>query len=298
MASETIVVTGATGNIGKKISEALLAKGKKIRAVARHREKLQALVDKGAEAVAASLDDTAAMTKAFQGSKAAFVMIPPSYTAPDFRGYQNHISESLVKAVQGSGIRYIVNLSSLGAHRPDGLGPINGLHDHEQRLNKLMGVNVLHLRPTYFMENQLNSIGVIKQMGINGSALRGDVAIPMIATADIAEAATKALLELDFKDKTVRELLGPSDISLDQATKLIGKAIGKPDLKYVQFSYEDTRKALQGMGFSADVARQFNEMAKGFNEGLMTSTQGRSNKTSTPTSFEDFSKIFAAVYSA
>src|ERR1019366_2285515 len=127
---------------------------------------------KGAEAFVGSLDNAAQMAEAFKGANAVFVMIPPNYAAPDFRAYQNRVSETLTKAIQDSGARFVVNLSSLGAHRPDKLGPINGLYDHEQRLNKLDGVNVLHLRPTYFMENQLMSVDLIKKMGINGSALQ------------------------------------------------------------------------------------------------------------------------------
>jgi len=296
MANRLVVITGATGNIGKKISETLLAKKIPIRVVARHADKLQELVAKGAEAIVGSLDDQATMAKAFAGADAVFAMIPPNFVVPDFRAYQNKVGESLAQAIQASGVKYVANLSSLGAHQPGGLGPINGVHDQELRLNKLSDVNVLHLRPTYFMENQLMSLGMIKQMGINGSAMRGDVAFPMIATADIAAVAAEALEKKDFKGKSVLELLGPADISLQEATVLIGKAIGKPDLKYVQFSYEDTQKALLGMGFSPDLARLFVEMSKGSNEGLMKPTQARSAKNTTPTTFAEFSKVIASIY--
>jgi uncharacterized protein YbjT (DUF2867 family) len=266
--------------------------------VGRHQDRLRGLVEKGAAAFVGTLDDEVAMTKAFQGANAIFAMIPPNYAALDFRAYQNRISETLAKAIQNAGVRCVVNLSSLGANRSDKLGPINGLYDHEQRLNKLSGVNVLHLRPAYFMENQLMSLDVIKQMGINGSAMRGDAPFPMIATADIAQVAAEALLKLDFKGQSVQELLGPRDLSLQDATSILGKAIGKPDLKYVQFPYVDIEKALLGKGFSPDLAKLFVEMSRGFNDGLMKPTQGRSPKTTTPTAFEEFAKGLASVYNA
>ncbi len=298
MANDLFVITGASGHIGKRISEILLSKQKKVRAAGRSADRLKELTAKGAEAFVGSLDDAAQMAEAFKGATAVFVMIPPNYAASDFRGYQNKISEALTKAIQDAGVRFVVDLSSLGAHRPDKLGPINGLYDHEQRLNKLAGVNVLHLRPTYFMENQFMSVDLIKKMGINGSALKGDVAFPMIATQDIAQVAAEALMTLHFKDKSIQELLGPRDLSLQEATTLIGKAIGKPDLQYVQFTYDDTQKALLGMGFSPDLARLFVEMSRGSNEGLMKPTQGRTPKSTTPTTFEEFAKVLANAYNA
>jgi uncharacterized protein YbjT (DUF2867 family) len=257
---------------------------------------LKALGDKGAEIFIGNVESAEDMCRAFQGAKAVFLMIPPKYQAEQFRPYQNQVSEAYAKAVKDSGVRYVVNLSSIGAHRPDKLGPINGLYDHEQRLNKLAGVHIVHLRPAYFMENHLNSMGLIKQAGINGGAMKPDLTIPQIATVDIAQTAAQYLLKLDFAGQVVHELLGPQDLSMRQATVVLGQAIGKPDLKYVQFSYEDTEKALLGMGFSKDVARLFVEMIQGFNEGLAQPTQRRDTRTTTPTSFEEFSKSLANAY--
>ncbi len=296
MPEDLYVITGATGNIGHLIVEELLTQKKKVRAVGRNLDKLKKFVEKGAEAFVGNVESAEDMTRAFQGAKAIFMMIPPDYKAEDFRHYQNRVSEAYEKALKASGARYVVNLSSIGAHRADKLGPINGLYDHEQRLNKIAGVHVVHLRPAYFMENHFGDLGIIKQAGINGSAMKADLAIPQIATSDIAHVAAQYLAKLDFAGQVVHELLGPSDLTMQQATVILGKAIGKPDLKYVQFSYEDTEKALIGMGFSKDVSRLFVEMITGFNEGLAKPTQGRTTKTTTPTTYEEFSKILAKAY--
>jgi uncharacterized protein YbjT (DUF2867 family) len=193
-------------------------------------------------------------------------------------------------------VKYVVNLSSQGAHLPDKTGPIKGLHDQEQRLNKLTGVNILHLRPTYFMENLLANIDMIKQMNIMGSDIRGDMKMPMIATQDIARFAAERLIKKDFSGITVKDLLGERDVSLNEAAEIIGKKIDKPDLKYVQFSYEDTEKALVDMGFSADVAGLFIEMSKALNQGSINTTRTRENTTDTP--LEEFAEVFARIFFA
>ena len=292
-----IVITGATGNIGSKISADLLSRGHKIRCIARNVGKLDELVGKGAEIAVGSLEDTAFLTKAFSGADAVFAMIPPNYTAPDFRAYQNSIGVSIAEAIGQSGVKYIVNLSSQGAHLPDNTGPIKGLRDQEERLNKLRGVNKLHLRPTYFMENLLVNIEMIRDMNILGSAIGGDLKFPMIATKDIAQFTVDRLLKRDFAGTSMRDLLGPSDISMNEVTEIISKKINKPDLKYVQFSYEDTEKALVGMGFSIDVSRLFVEMLKAINERLIMDTP-RNIENTTETTFVEFAEIFVRLLTA
>jgi len=291
-----ITITGATGNIGSKITADLLAKGQAVRCIARTAENLKTLAAKGADVAAIPLEDTAALANAFTGIDAVFAMIPPHYQAPDFRAYQNAIGSSIAAAVETSGVKYVVNLSSQGAHLPDKTGLIKGLFDQEQRLNTLTDVNVLNLRPTYFMENLLANIDMIKQMKIMGSAIQGDIKIPMIATQDIAEFASERLIKKDFSGMLVKDLLGQRDLSMNEAADIIGKKIAMPELRYVQFSYGDTEKALVDMGFSADVARLFIEMSKAFNEGMIDTPRTRENTTPTP--FEDFAAMFARIFFA
>ena len=292
-----IVITGASGNIGSKIAVDLLLQGQKVRCVARTAEKLKEFAGKGAEVAAISLDDTGSLIQAFSGADAVFAMIPPNYTAPDFRAYQNAIGASQAEAIEKSGVKFIVNLSSQGAHLPEGTGPIKGLHDQEVRLNKLRGVNILHIRPTYFMENLLANIDMINNMGIMGSAIRGDLKFPMVATKDIAKFAVERLMKKDYTGTSVRDLLGQRDISMNEAAVIIAKKVNKPGLKYVQFSYEDTEKALIGMGFSADVSRLFIEMSKALNDQLIMDIP-RTKENTTETPFEEFAEIFIRMLAA
>lgn len=297
MTKQIYVVTGATGNIGSKLTKTLLGKGNKVRAIGRNTERLKPLVEKGAESFVGSLEDAAFLTHAFQDAKAVFAMIPPNPTAVDSRAYQNQISEVLATATKEAGVTHVVTLSSAGAHLPQGTGPIAGLYDNEQRFNSLEGVNVVHVRPVFFMENLLFGVDIIKNMGANGSTTEANLPVPMIATKDIAAYIAPILERADFVGKSVRELLGNREVTMLEATKVLGEVIGKPDLKYVQFPYEDARQALLGMGLSASVADAYIEMYRGFNEGRIQPTESRSSLNTTPTTIGEFAReVFAAVY--
>ncbi|MDQ3253630.1 MAG: NAD(P)H-binding protein [Acidobacteriota bacterium] len=297
MEERTFVITGATGNIGHALAEKLLAGGHKVRALARSAERLKPLADKGAEPFIRELEDADFLTRAFRGAKAVFAMIPPNPTAPDWRAYQNRISESLASATRQARVAHVVTLSSIGAHLPVGTGPIAGLYDNEQRFDRLEGVNVLHVRPTFFMENLLSGIDIIKNMGVNGSPQAPELPMPMIATKDIAACIAPVLERADFEGKSVLELLGNSDVTMVEATRTLGEAIGKPDLRYVQFPYADTQQALLGMGLSQSVADSYIEMYRGFNEGTVRPTEERSPANTTPTTLEEFAReVFAPAY--
>jgi uncharacterized protein YbjT (DUF2867 family) len=289
------VITGATGKVGGGIAKKLLAEGKPVRAIARSREKLAALEKAGAEIAVGDLKDSVFLAKNLVGAEAVFLMVPPDLATPNVQAHYDVYGSAAAKAVAESGVRYVVHLSSFGAHLPKGNGPIAGLHRQEERLNALSGVNVLHLRAGYFMENYYGSIGMIKGMGINGSAMLPDLKFPQIATKDISAHAALRMANKDFSGHTVQELLGPRDLSMKEATAALGKAIGKPELPYVQFPYEDALKGMVGAGLSQSMAESFVEMNKGFNEG----TLGKANRnasTTTPTTIEEFAKEFARAY--
>lgn len=299
MSNEPIVVTGATGNIGRALSEGLLARGAKVRAVGRSAERMKGLAAKGAEPFAGSVEDEAAMRHAFEGATAAFVMIPPNYAAPASRAYQNAVADVFVKALSSSRVKHVVSLSSVGAHLASGNGPIGGLHDLEKRLDGLGGIHTLHLRATFFMENFLWGIGLIKSMGIYGSPLKAEMPTAMIATRDIATVACEALANRGWSGNATRELLGPRDITNREATRALGAAIGKPDLAYVEFPYEDAEKAMLGMGMHADWVAKMTEMYRGFNDGRIVPLEKRGPSNTTPTSIEEFAKTtFAPAYNA
>jgi uncharacterized protein YbjT (DUF2867 family) len=287
------VVLGASGNTGSIVADYLLSKGKKVRVVGRDASRLQRFVRQGAEGFTADVSDALALTKAFRGVRAAYLMLPPIVS----RDEQERESDAIAKAVKDSGLPYAVHLSSYGAHVPEGTGPVTGLHTSEQKLNAISGLNLLHLRAAYFMENNLAAIGMIQGMGIFGHALLPDLKLPMIATRDVADYAAHRLLDLDFSGKPTRELLGQRDLSMNEATAAIARAIGKPDLRYQQFPYDQMQQALTQAGFSPQKAAVYIEMFQAINASVLAAQELRSPQNTTATSFETFAQdVFAPAY--
>jgi uncharacterized protein YbjT (DUF2867 family) len=293
------VVIGASGNTGSVVANSLLDRGKKVRAIGRHAERLQPLVARGAEAFIADLSDAEALTRAFNGAEGAYLMIPPNAQSQNFRAEQRAICEAIGSALEKAGVKQAVALSSVGADKPDKTGPVVGLHEFEQRLNKIAGLNLLHLRAGYFMENTLGQAGAIKGFGKTAGPLRGDLKLPLIATRDIGAAAAEALLKLSFQGQQTRELLGQRDVDMNEASAVIGKAIEKPDLQYVQMPDEQIRPVFIQMGMSPNIADLILEMAGALNSGYMRALEPRSARNTTPTSFETFvAEQFVPVYQA
>ncbi len=290
-------ITGAAGNTGGHVARTILARGEKVRAIGRNADHLRSLTAKGAEAVICDLTDATALAKAFSGAKAVYAMIPPNLTSQDYPAYQNQVIDSIASAIERSGVKHAVTLSSIGADKAEKTGPVLGLHRLEQRLNTIRSLNVLHIRAGYFMENTLAQIGAIKIMGKTAGTLRPDLRVPMIATRDIGAATAERLLKLDFKGQTTRELLGQRDISMAEVTRIIGHAINRPDLAYAQISDEQFRTFLVQNGISANVAGLLIEMAASLNSGHMKALETRSPQNTTATSYETFvSEEFASRY--
>src|ERR1700692_1845396 len=267
----TYVILGASGNTGSIVANSLLLKGRKVRVVGRDAGRLQRFVRKGAEAFTGDVSDAVALTKAFRGAGAAYLLLPPITSRED----QERESDAIAKAVTESGLHYAVYLSSYGAHVPEGTGPVAGLHSSEQKLNAIGGLNVLHLRAAYFMENNLAAIGMIHGMGIFGNALLPDLKLPMAATRDVGAYAARRLRDLDFSGKQTRELLGERDLSMTEATAVIARGIGKPDLRYEQFPYDQVQQVLTQMGVSPKGAELYIELFKAINAGILVPQEPR-----------------------
>jgi len=282
-----VTILGATGNVGGKIADILIKQGEAVRLVARSADHLRPRVGKNAAAFAGDIKNTTFLVKTFTNADAVFTLIPPDPITDDFMRHARAVSESIARALEIAQVRNVVNLSSIGAELQGNTGPIKGLHVQEERLNAIKGLNVLHLRAAYFMENALGNIGLIKSQGITGGAIRGKLAIPMIATRDIAAFAAERLIKRDFTGSSVQYLLGQRDLTMNESSEIIGRKIGKTGLPYVHFSYDDAEKAMISMGLSPDMSRNYIEMIKAFNDGLIKGEVRTARKT-TSTSFEAF----------
>jgi uncharacterized protein YbjT (DUF2867 family) len=270
------------------VAKNLLARGQKVRVVGRNAANLQPLAAEGAEIFIGDASDASALTKAFHKADAAYVMIPPNPTGNDYRAFQDRASDAIAAAVRNAGVKHVVSLSSFGADKSSGTGPVVGLHDLEQKLNQIDGVNVLHLRAGYFMENTLPQVGAIRMAGSMIGPVSPNLKLPMIASRDIGAAAVVALLRLGFQGKQTQELQGQRDLDYTEAAGIIGKAIGKPDLGYIHAPDDQIRAAMVQMGVSDNMAGLILEMAGALNTGHMRALEPRSAVNTTPTKFETF----------
>jgi uncharacterized protein YbjT (DUF2867 family) len=282
------VVTGATGNTGSAVAKHLLRRGEKVRMIGRGAERLQTLAAEGGEPSDADLTDMAALSRAFHGAKAVYLMLPPNLAGHDGRTFQKRVADAIAGAVERAGVTHAVHLSSIGADKPDKTGTVEGSHALEQQLNRIDGLNVLHLRAGYFMENTLAQIASIHATGKVVGPFRPDLELPMIATRDVGEAAADALLSLSFDQKQTHELQGQRDITMSEVAQIIGRAIGTLELPYVHATDETVRAALLNLGVSANMAALLLEMSAAWNSGYVRAFEPRSAGNTTPTSYETF----------
>jgi uncharacterized protein YbjT (DUF2867 family) len=291
-----IVILGATGTVGSKISKILLREGHQVTLITRNIEKLEKYRSLGAEIIAGDITETAILTSAFKNADSAFVLLPDNVKAEDTRAYQRMVTGQLIKAIEDSGIKYIVNMSSLGSHMHEGHGIMAGTGEQEVRLNQLNDVNVLHIRSAYFMENFLRTMGLVKNKGINGTVAAGDHAIPMVATEDVAKIAAGHLANLDFNGKSVHAVMGPRDYTYREFTSIVGKAIGNPDLPYVEIPVEQAKQIFLGNGFAEDFVDNLIEMGTAIKTGFMN-YQKRDDSSTTATTAEEFvNAVYLPIY--
>jgi uncharacterized protein YbjT (DUF2867 family) len=169
MAHKTYAITGATGHVGKVVVEKLKSQGHQVRRIA--------------HSAGIDVNEALALARAFEGVDGVFLLIPPAYKVPDVRAWQNDVGAKLADAVKTARVPRVVFLSNVNAEYQEGTGIILGLHDREKRLNGLGILELVHLRPTAFMENDLNAIESIARFGVYSGAFKPDAALPMIATS-------------------------------------------------------------------------------------------------------------------
>jgi uncharacterized protein YbjT (DUF2867 family) len=281
------VITGATGHTGKLIAQQLLEAGKSVKVISRKPENVADLIAKGAEAVIGDLADAAFLTEAFKGATAVYAMIPPKWDVTDWRAFQLELTNSLVKAVKESGVKNVVMLSSQGAHMPEGAGPVSGLYYLEQGLKEIPGINVLALRPGFFMENLYGNMGLMKQAGIWGYSMQPDLKMPFVHTRDIAAIGAQRLLALDFKGFSHQFIAGAADLSMTEVADTLNKGLGT-QIPYFEFSKEDAFNGMVQAGIPATIAHGYGELFDALNSSEYQVGYTRSAENTTPTTLEWF----------
>jgi uncharacterized protein YbjT (DUF2867 family) len=211
--------------------------------------------------------DAGFLAEAFRGTDAVYTMMPFDPAAADFHDHQRRHGEAIAQALRASAVRRVVALSSIGAELSHGNGPVASLHQQEQRLLSIRGIDLLLLRPGAFFENLDEAPAMIQAQGVLADAYAPDVPVPMVATAEVAQVAAEALLRRDWSGPTVRQVLGPREVSHVEVARIIGERIGRRDLQYVQMDYGTWTDVLIASGVSPAVAPILTELVRSINEG-------------------------------
>lgn len=293
---KTYVITGSIGHISKPIIEGLVKEGHAVRVITSNTERVAEIEKLGATGLVGKVEDAAFIQNAFKGADAVYTMVPPIWQTSNWRASQNEVAKIYADAIKTNNVKHVVNLSSVGAHLENGVGPIGGLYDFEQLLNTISGLNVKHLRPSSFFYNFMAQIGLIKQAGIIGANYGEGEKIFLVHTKDIAAAALEELLNLKFSAQSVRYIVG-DERSGKEIAEVLGKAINK-DLNWVVFTDEQQKDGLLQAGLSETHAHGYTEMGKALRDGSMQKDARKNKPVLSKTKLEDFAIEFASAFNA
>lgn len=261
------VVAGATGKTGSVVAATLLERKQAVRIIVTSPEKGAEWKAKGADVAIASLEDSQALANALKGATGGYFLVPPNYKALQYLSDRQRLVDSLAAAVESSGLRHLVLLSSIGAHVPTGTGPIRALHYAEGRLGAVAR-NMTIVRAPYFMENWMPVLSAARTQGILPSFLSARRKISMIAACDIGRIAAECVLDQP-KGRRVLELSGPHEYSPDDVAAVMGEHFRR-HVAVQHLPLSAVVPTLTSMGWSEDAAGLFEEMYAGFEDNRIT----------------------------
>jgi uncharacterized protein YbjT (DUF2867 family) len=290
-----VIVTGSLGNIGKPLTAELVAKGHTVTVISSNPKKQKDIEAMGAIAAIGSLEDVDFLIATFTDADAVFAMVPPDFTQPNQVEYYRRIGNSYAQAIQKSGVKRVVHLSSMGAHLDKGTGFILGSHHTEGILNGLSTINITYLRPSYFYTNLYGFVDMVKSLNSIGANYGGDDKIAMVHPQDIAAAAADEI-ETPATGFNVR-YVGSDDLTANEAAQILGSAIGKPDLKWVTVTNEQMQAGLEQKRMPAHIAANFVEMGTSIHSGALREDYDLHQPIAMgKVKLADFAKEFAAAF--
>lgn len=291
-------ITGAAGNISRLIVQHLLKANHKVRIVGRNENHLKHLMAQGAEAAIGSVEDVSFLKKSFEGVDAVYTMCPPNLTQEGFVAYAEKIGRNYAEAIQHNKIRYVVNLSSVGAHLSESAGHITGTNKIEEALNGLQNVSIRHLRPTYFFVNLYQQMDMIRTLGAMGANFSfNEKKFPLAHPKDIASIAAERLQRLNFSVSSF-EYIASDEQSTTSIAETLGKAIGKPQLQWIKFTDEEMLNAFLQMGVPSKSAGDLVEGFHAIDTGKVLEDYWCNRPPLGSVKLEDFAGQFASAYAA
>ncbi|MBV8253090.1 MAG: NmrA family NAD(P)-binding protein [Chitinophaga sp.] len=290
-----IIITGSIGNVSKPLAVSLLAQGHEVRIITSNPSKAAAITALGATPAIGSLDDQAFLLRTFSGADAAYLMCPPKLNTDDYIHYVSVIARNYAAALQQAGVKRAVVLSSMGAHRSEGHGPIAGIHQMEKILSEVKGTAITFLRAAFFYNNFFGNIPMVHQGGIIGNNYPADSRLIMVHPTDIAKAVAEELLR-PSTGTDIRYAASDERTAGEIAT-ILGKAVGIDALPWVNFEDDAVKNVLLGNGFSLEMATRFVEIGVAVRSKFLWEEYDKTNKVQ-GIRLEDFAQEFAARFHA
>jgi uncharacterized protein YbjT (DUF2867 family) len=254
----TILITGATGDVGSRVTEQLIARGIRPRILVRSAEKAQALFGQGAEIRVGNLGEPATIRAAMKGIQTLFLVnVGPEIPQRD---------EAAATIAREEGVRRVVKLSSLDVEH--GLA-IGAWHEKGEAAIRATGVPFTFVRPTGFMNNLLAWAHSIKTDGIVRSST-GAGRRPFIHSEDIAAVSVAALLDEAYAGR-ILSLTGPEALTFGDATQIVGRAIGK-GLVYKTISDEEAGERYSRTSGSPEETAAHVALWRAIREGCLATT--------------------------
>ena len=292
-----ITLTGSLGHIGNPLAGDLIEKGHEVTVVSSNPEKQRDIEAIGAVAAIGSLQDVDFITESFTRADLVYCMVPPANYFDhnlDLLAYYDGIGQNYAHAIVKSGVRRVINLSTFGGDLEKGNGILLGAHNVEEILNKLPSeVSITHIRPTSFYYNLFGYAEMIKTLGAIFTNYGSESKIPWVSPIDIA-AAISDEIETPFVGRKVR-YVASEELTGEETAKILGEAIGNPDLKWIIASDEQVQSGLEKIGMNPKIAAGMVEMYGALQTGLLAEDYYR-NKPAVlgKVKLKDFAKEFAA----
>jgi len=295
-----IIVTGSLGYVGKPVAEELIAKGHSVTVISSNAGKQKDIEAMGAKAAIGTMDDADFLTETFTGADAVYCMLAlhgsfadPDNSASKIIAQAEAVTNNYVEAIERSGVKRVVYLSSIGADMKKDSGLIIIHHNAENILSKLPAdVNISFMRPSGFYKNLFAFVPSIKSQGIIAASYGGEDINIFVSDIDIADAIVEEL-ESQAAGRKIR-YIASDVVTCNEAADILGTAIGKPDLKWVTISDEQQLNGYKAHGMNDSLAQQFVEMNASIHKGKFYEDYNQHKPTLGKVKLKDFAKEFAA----
>ena len=294
-----LILTGSLGRIGKPLTEKLVKEGHSVTVISSNKERSKEIAALGAKAAIGTVQDTNFLASTFQKADVVYTMTPPANYFDhklDLLQYYKDLGNSFAKAVSQTGVKRVINLSSIGAHLEKGNGILEGTYHVEQCLNSLPeGVAVTHIRPVEIYYNLFQHLSLIKNQEIMAGNLAERDLNAWVSPEDIANSIVEEI-NTPTTGRRVR-YVASEEVTYKELASILGAAIGKPSLKWVQTTEGEFCAGLVEIGMQPKIAEKMTEMYAAIHSGLLYEDYDRNRPTQMgKVKLKDFAQEFALVY--